>query len=75
VLDYIIQSDKKKVCVHLMKNSVYSSISHTIDDFKVPIRECIRNVDGAILNTVFENTFRRVNKGLDTGSVHFELYL
>jgi len=31
------------------------------------ITEYIRNVDLAILNTVFENTARRVNKCLETG--------
>jgi hypothetical protein len=31
------------------------------------IKECIRNVDRAILNMVFENTVRRVNKSLETG--------
>ena len=40
--------------------------THTIDDFKMAIIECIRNVDRAILNTVFENTIRRVNKYLET---------
>jgi hypothetical protein len=29
----------------------------------------------AILNTVFENTVRRVNKFLETGDRHFEHYL
>jgi hypothetical protein len=32
-------------------------------------------VDRAILNTVFENTVRRVNKCLETGGGHFEHYL
>jgi len=32
----------------------------------------IRNVDRAVLNTVFENTVRRVNKYLETGVGHFE---
>jgi len=40
---------------------------HTIDDLKKPITEHIRNVDRAILNTVFENAVRRVNKCLETG--------
>jgi len=39
------------------------------------ITEHIRNVDRAILNTVFENTVRRVNKYLGTGVGHFEYYL
>jgi len=33
---------------------------HTIDESKMAIIEYIRNVDRAMLNTVFENTFRRV---------------
>ena len=36
------------------------------------ITEYIRNVDRAILNTVFENTVRRVNKCLETGGEHVE---
>jgi hypothetical protein len=47
-------------------------IPHTIDDLKMAITEYIRNVDRAILNTVFENTVRRVNKCRETGGVHFE---
>jgi hypothetical protein len=45
------------------------------DDWKMAITEYIQNVDYAILNTVFENTFRRVNKCLETGGGHFEHYL
>jgi hypothetical protein len=58
-----------------MKNSVYSNNPHTIDDLKMAITEYIRNVDRAILNTVFEDTVRRVNKCLETGGGHFEHYL
>jgi len=39
------------------------------------ITEYIRNVDRAILNTVFENTVWRVNKYLETGGGPFERYL
>jgi hypothetical protein len=39
------------------------------------ITEYIWNVDRAILNTVFENTVRLVNKYLETGREHFEHYL
>jgi hypothetical protein len=63
----------KSLCA--MKNSVYSNNPHTIDDLNISITEYIRNVDGAILNTVFENTVRRVNKCLETGRGHFEHYL
>ena len=38
------------------------------------ITEYIRNMDRDILNTGFENTVRRVNKSLETGGGHFELY-
>jgi hypothetical protein len=76
-----IQSDQK-VSVHLMitlqksrKNSVYSNNPHTIDDLKMAITEYIRNAHHAILNNVFENTVRRVNKCLGTGGGHFEHYL
>jgi hypothetical protein len=37
--------------------------------------QSIRNVDRAILNTVFKNTVRRVNKCLETGGGHFEHYV
>jgi hypothetical protein len=69
-----IQGDQT-ASVHLMKNSVYSNNPHTIDDLRMAITGYIRNVDRAILNTVFENTFRRVNKCLEIGGGHFEHYL
>jgi len=40
---------------------------HTIDDLKMAITEYIRNVGRVILNTVFENTVRRVKKYIETG--------
>ena len=49
-----------KVSVHL--TITVQNNPHTIDELKVVITEYIRNVDRAILNTVFENTVRRVNK-------------
>jgi hypothetical protein len=58
-----------------MKSPVYSNIPHTIDDLKMAITQYIRNVDRAILNTVFENTVRRINKCLETDGGHFEHYL
>jgi hypothetical protein len=58
-----------------MKNSVHSNSPHTIDELKMVITEYVRNVDCAILNTVFENTVRRVNKCLQNGGGHFEQYL
>jgi hypothetical protein len=58
-----------------MKNLVYSKNPHTIDALKIAITEDIRNVDHAVLNTVFENTVRHVNKYLETGGGHFEHYL
>jgi hypothetical protein len=39
------------------------------------ITEYIWNVDHAILDTVFENRARHVNKCLETGRGHFEHYL
>jgi hypothetical protein len=48
---------------------------HTIDDLEVAITEYILNVGRAILNTVFEDTVRCVNKCLETGGGHFEHYL
>jgi hypothetical protein len=54
---------------------VYSNSPHTIDDLKMAITEYIRNVDRAILNKIFENAVRRVNKCLETGVGHFEHYL
>jgi hypothetical protein len=58
-----------------MKNSVYLNNSHTSDELKMAITEYVQNVDRAILNTVFKNTVRRVNKCLETGWGHFEHYL
>ena len=58
-----------------MKNSAYLNNPHTIHDLKMANTEYIRNVERAILNTVFENTVRRVNKCLETGGGHFEHYL
>jgi hypothetical protein len=45
---------------------MYSENPHTFD-LNTAITEYIRNVDRAILNTVLENTVRRVNKCLETG--------
>ena len=56
-------------------DSVYSKNPHTMDDLKMAITEYIRNVDRTILNRVFKNTVRRVNKCLETGGGHFEHYL
>ena len=53
----------------------YSTVQYTTDELKMAITEYIRNVDRAMLNTVFENTVRRVNKCLETGGGHFEHYL
>jgi hypothetical protein len=58
-----------------MKNSVCWNNPHSTDDLKMAITEYIRNVDRAVLNTVFENTVRCVNKCLETGGGHFEYYL
>jgi hypothetical protein len=57
-----------------MKNSVYLNNPHKIDDLKIAITEYIRNVGRAVLNTVFENRVRRVNKCLQTGGGQFEHY-
>ena len=48
---------------------------HTDEDFEKAITEYIRNVDRSILNTVFQNTIRRLNKCLEIGRGHFEHYL
>ena len=60
----------QKVSVHLT-----ITVQYTSDELKMAITEYIRNVDRAILNTVFENTVRRVNKCLETGGGHYEHYL
>jgi hypothetical protein len=64
----MVKQGDQKVCT-------YSSNPHTIDYMKMTIIEYIRNVDRAILNTIFENTVRFVNKCLETGGGHFEHYL
>jgi len=61
----IIQGDQN-ISLHLI---ITAQKKHSF------ITECIRDVDRAILNTVFENTVRRVNKCLETGGGHFEHYL
>ena len=33
---------------------MYSNIPHTVDDFKMTITGYIRNVDRAVVNTVYE---------------------
>jgi hypothetical protein len=58
----------------VMKNSAYSNNFHATDDLKMAITEYIWNVDRAVLNMVFENTVRRVNKCLETDGRHFEHY-
>jgi len=50
-------------------------ILHTSDELKMAITVYIRNADRAVLNTVFENTVRPVNKCLEIGGRHFEHYL
>jgi hypothetical protein len=57
-----IQGDQK-VSVHL--TITVENNPHTIGELKMAITEYIRNVDRAILNTVFENTGLRVNKCLE----------
>jgi 6-pyruvoyl-tetrahydropterin synthase len=52
-----------------------SNNPHNFDDLKMAITEYIRNVDSAILNTVFKNTVRRINKCLETDWLHFEHYI
>jgi hypothetical protein len=56
------------------KLSVFEQSQQT-DDLKMAITEYIRNADRAILNTVFENTVRRVNKCLENGGGQFEQFL
>ena len=67
-----MQGDQK-VSVHLT-TTVQNNL-HTVDELKMAITEYIRNVDRAILNMVFENTVRRVNKCLESGGGHFEHHL
>jgi hypothetical protein len=55
--------------------AVQSNNPHTTDDLKMAIAEYIRNVDHAILSTVFENTVQCVNKCPETEGGHFEHYL
>jgi hypothetical protein len=65
----VLQGDQK-VSVHL--TITVQNNPHTTEDLKIAITEYIRNVDRAMLNTVFENTVRRVNKCLEIGGGHFE---
>ena len=45
---------------------MYSHNPHTIGEMKMAITKYIQNMDRAILNKVFENRVRRVNKCLET---------
>jgi hypothetical protein len=60
LISIIVTQGVKKVSVYLMITGYYSNNPHTIDDLKMAITEYIRNADRAILNTVFENTVRRL---------------
>lgn len=62
-----------KFSVHLMFK--VQNNPHTTDDMKMPIAEYIRNINIAILNKVFVNTVRLVNKCLQTSGGQFEQYL
>ena len=53
----------KSICAPAL--IVFEQSPHTTDDFKMVITEYVRNVDRAVLNTVFEDTVRRVNKYLE----------
>ena len=62
-------------CIYIYEQKVSVHLTITVqktDDLKRAITEFIRNVDSGILNTIFENTVRRVNKRLETGGGHFE---
>jgi hypothetical protein len=66
----------------VIKKSLYTwwlryktSNPHTIYDLKMAVTEHIRNVNRGILNAIFENRVRRVNKCLETGGGHFGHYL
>jgi len=69
---FLILGDQK-ASMHLSIRVQYNR--HTIDEFKTAITEYIRNVDRAIVNTVFENAVWHVNTCLETGGGHFEHYL
>jgi hypothetical protein len=64
----------KKVSVHLTITVPKKNPTQNYSILNSFITDCIRNVDHAVLNTVFENTIRRVNKCLETGGGHFEHY-
>jgi hypothetical protein len=72
---FFVQGDQK-VSLNLMITAL-STLEQTpqTDYLKITITEYIRNVDRAIMNTEFENTFGRVNKCLETGGGNFELNL
>ena len=63
---------KKTLCTWRLQYKKNTQKYSILNSF---ITEYIRNVDRAMLNTVFENTVRRVNKCLETGGGHFEHYL
>jgi hypothetical protein len=63
-----IQGDQN-ISVHLMI-TVQKTCKNILN-----ITKHIRNLDSAILDTLFENTVRRVNKCLKTGGGHIEHYM
>jgi hypothetical protein len=63
-----MHGDQKSLTITVHKNP------HKIADLKMALTEYTRNVDRVIMNTVFENTVRPVNKCLETGEGHFEHY-
>jgi hypothetical protein len=65
-----LQNDQK-ISVHLM-----ITVQNTQKYFKLfQSLTMMWNMERTILNTVFENTVRRVNERLETSGGHFEHYL
>ena len=63
---YIVVHGDQKLPVNLT-----ITVQHAADELKMAITEYTRNVDRAVLNTVFKNTVQCVNKCLETGGGTF----
>jgi hypothetical protein len=70
---YMYRIIKTSLCTWWLQYKKYSNSPHRTDDLKMAITEYIRDVECAILNTVFDNTVRLVNKCLETGREHLNI--
>ncbi|KAF5277107.1 hypothetical protein FQA39_LY06345 [Lamprigera yunnana] len=73
----IRKNDLRKDLLHqlLLKNQIYKTRLHTIDELKNAITDAIQNITEAQLINVFENMKRRVDACNANNGGHFEMLL